>query len=133
MMPRGQICGYHTPMLTHLAHVSCVKNIFSPLKRQAKERTLPQGGGGTETGGQERDGHTLPSRTVISLILSLYLREKKKKKRQMRSFKNKNRQLEMEQILVAQCQVPITACNLWPLHPWAHTCTHAHMHTRTHD
>lgn len=80
MMPRGQICGYHTPMLTHLAHVSCVKNIFSPLKRQAKERTLPQGGGGTETGGQERDGHTLPSRTVISLILSLYLREKKKKK-----------------------------------------------------
>lgn len=93
-------------MLTHLAHLSCVKNIFSPLKRQAKERTLPQGGGGTETRGQERDGHTLPSRTVISLILSLYLREKKK--RQMRSFKNKNRQLEMEQILVAQCQVPLT-------------------------
>lgn len=85
-MPLGHICGYHTPMLIHLAPVSCVKNIFSPLKRQAKEKTLPQGGGGKRSEDRRVMGTCvwililLPSGTVISSILSLYLREKKKKK-----------------------------------------------------
>lgn len=85
-MPLGQICGHHTPMLIHLAPVSCVKNIFSPLKRQAKGRTLPPGGGGEKSEDRRVTGTCvwilvlLPSGTVISLILSLYLREKKKKK-----------------------------------------------------